>query len=301
MTAAVLAATRRLGTLRPWPLERARFVLGAVAAAIGGAQLVASLAQWVAADAAVAAALQATALTAAATGLGAAPVLAARRLAPVARITALGFGAGVMLAAAILALLVPAYETALTRAGSGIVAAVSVTAALAAGAAALYLLDRALPHRHLDAPHAPRAAAGERGAALVAIAIALHNLPEGLAVGAAAASGAGGALTLGIALQNVPEGLVVAVALVALGATRLAAVGIAFATGLLEPVGGLLGATLATASAAALPWALAGAAGAMLFVVLHEMVPQLRQAGMRPALGALAGIAAMIVLDAAVA
>jgi ZIP family zinc transporter len=77
-------------------------------------------------------------------------------------------------------------------------------------------------------------------------------------------------------------------------------VGVAFATGLLEPVGGLAGATLATASAAALPWALAGAAGAMLFVVLHEMAPQLRQAGMRPALGALAGVAVMITLDAAV-
>jgi ZIP family zinc transporter len=298
MTAAVLNATRRLSALKPWRLEHARFALGAVASAIGAAQLVASLAQWVAANEAVAAALQATALTAAATGLGALPVLAARRFTPALRGAALGFGAGVMLAAAILALLVPAFQSARALAGSG--AAVLVSAALAAGALALALLDRVLPHRHLGAQGTGRAVAGARSATLVAIAIALHNLPEGLAVGAAAASGAGGALTLGIALQNVPEGLVVAVALVALGASRLAAVGVAFATGLLEPVGGLVGAGLATTSAAALPWALAGAAGAMLFVVLHEMAPQLRGAGVRPALGALAGVAAMIVLDAAV-
>lgn len=300
MTAAVLAATRRLSALRPWRLERARFALGAAAAAIGGAHLAAGLAQWIAADEAVAAALRATGFTAAATGLGALPVLAARRFAPAARDALLGFGAGVMLAAALLALLVPAFEAAHALGESGGTAAVLVLVGLVAGALALAALDRALPHRHLDAPDTGRTAAGARSATLVAVAIALHNLPEGLAVGAAAASGTGGALTLGIALQNVPEGLVVAVALVALGATRLAAVGIAFATGLLEPVGGLAGATLATASSAALPWALAGAAGAMLFVVLHEMVPQLRQAGMRPALGALAGVAAMIALDAAV-
>jgi ZIP family zinc transporter len=299
MTAAVLNATRRLSALTPWRFERARFALGAVASAIGAAQLVASLAQWVAANEAVAAALEATALTAAATGLGALPVLAARRLAPAMRGILLGFGAGVMLVAAILALLVPAFQSARALAGGG-GAAVLVSAALAAGALALAMLDRALPHRHLDAQGTGRALAGTRSATLVAIAIALHNLPEGLAVGAAAASGAGGALTLGIALQNVPEGLVVAVALVSLGTSRLAAAGVAFATGLLEPVGGLVGAGLATASAAALPWALAGAAGAMLFVVLHEMVPQLRGAGVRPALGALAGVAAMIALDAAV-
>jgi ZIP family zinc transporter len=97
-----------------------------------------------------------------------------------------------------------------------------------------------------------------------------------------------------------PEGLVVATALASLGVARLAAFGVAFATGLLEPVGGLIGASVAGGSAIALPWTLSAAAGAMLFVVLHEMVPQLRTAGVRPALGATAGIAAMIALDAAV-
>lgn len=299
MTAAVLHATRRLAALRPWRLESARFALGAGAAAIGGVQLLARLAQWVAADEAVAAALQATALTAAATGLGALPVLAVRRFTPALHGAALGFGAGVMVAAAILTLIAPAFEFERALAGGG-AALILVSVALATGALALAALDRLLPHSHLETRRDGRSAAGARSATLVAIAIALHNLPEGLAVGASAASGAGTALTLGIALQNVPEGLVVALALVALGASRLAALGGAFATGLLEPVGGLLGAGLATASAAALPWALAGAAGAMLFVVLHEMVPQLRGAGARPALGALAGIAAMIALGAAV-
>jgi ZIP family zinc transporter len=152
-----------------------------------------------------------------------------------------------------------------------------------------------LPHQHLPAT---RVGSSARSAMLVAVAIALHNLPEGLAVGAATAGGSGSAVTVGIALQNMPEGLVVATALTSLGVARLAAFGVAFATGLLEPVGGLIGASVAGGSAIALPWALSAAAGAMLFVVLHEMLPQLRKTGVRPALGALAGIAAMIALGA---
>lgn len=298
MTAAVLSAARRLGAPAHSGRDAARFALGAAAAALGAAYLVAEGAQWIAASEAAAAALRATALTAAATGLGAAPVLVAQRLAPATRDALLGFGAGVMLVAAVLSLLLPAFASAVSLAGSGASAAALVTAGLAAGALALAALDRALPHRHIGAPGGRT---GARGAALIAIAIALHNLPEGLAVGAMAARGEGVALTLGIALQNLPEGLVVALALLALGATRLAAFGVAFATGLLEPAGGVIGAALAAASTAALPWALAGAAGGMIFVVLHEMAPRLRGGGPRPALAAAAGIAAMIALDLAFA
>jgi ZIP family zinc transporter len=296
MTAAVLAVTRRLsGPGRSWG-DGLRLALGFAIVSAGGAYLAARAMQWVAGNEAAAAALGATALTAAATGLGALPVLAIRALAEAHRATMLGFSAGIMLAASLLSLVVPAFESATALAGAGGAVAI-VAGGLAAGAAALRWADRSLPHQHLPATLAGSRA---RSAMLVAVAIALHNLPEGLAVGAATASGSGSAVTLGIALQNMPEGLVVATALTSLGIARIAAFGVAFATGLLEPVGGLIGASVAGGAAIALPWALSGAAGAMLFVVLHEMIPQLRHSGSRPVLGAFAGIAAMIALDAAV-
>jgi ZIP family zinc transporter len=303
MTAAVLATSRRLSGLSRSVGKPLRVAVGCCAASAAGVYLAMQAAQWVVGNPAVVAALEATALTAAATGLGALPLLAARRLSAAIRDTMLGFGAGAMLAASGVSLLLPAFASATALSGSATSAATLVAAGLAVGALALALLDRSVPHKHLPAKPARPSTPQVRGATLVAVAIALHNLPEGLAVGASAASGAGTAVTLAIALQNVPEGLVVATALAGLGVARGKAAGVALATGLLEPIGGVLGASLAAGSAAALPWALAAAAGAMLFVVLHEMVPQLHRpaARMRPALGAAAGIAAMILLDAIVA
>lgn len=299
MTAAVLAVTRRpSGARRSWG-DVLRLALGFAAVSVGGASLAASGWRWVAGNEAALAALGATALTAAATGLGALPVLLFRRVSDAGRSAMLGFSAGIMLAAAVLSLIIPAFESATVLAGSGGAVAL-VAAGLAGGAVAIRWADRSLPHQHLPAAPVGRAGSSARGAVLIAVAIALHNLPEGLAVGAATANGSGSAVTLGIALQNMPEGLVVATALASLGIARVAAFGVALATGLLEPVGGLIGASLATASTIALPWALSAAAGAMLFVVLHEMVPQLRGSGARPALAAAAGIAAMIGLDAVV-
>lgn len=299
MTAAVLAVTRRLTGPRRTRVDVLRLALGFAIVAIGGVDPAMRAMQWLAGSEAAVAALGATALTAAATGLGALPVLGVRQVSGAGRATMLGFSAGIMLAAAVLSLLVPALESATALAG-GSSAFALVGVGLAGGALALRWADRALPHLHLPATSVGHPGASARSALLVAVAIALHNLPEGLAVGTASAGGGGGAVTLGIALQNMPEGLVVATALASLGVARLAAFGIAFATGLLEPVGGLIGASLAAGSAVALPWALSAAAGAMLFVVLHEMVPQLRRAGVRPALGAAAGIATMIALDVAV-
>jgi len=299
MTAAVLAVTRRLSGPRRVQGDVLRLALGFAIVSVGGVYLAVRAMQWLAGSQAAVAALEATALTAAATGLGALPVLAVRQVSEAGRATMLGFSAGIMLAAAVLSLLVPAFESATALAGGGGGAAI-VAVGLAGGALALRWADRWLPHQHLPPTPVGRSGSSARSAMLVAVAIALHNLPEGLAVGAASAGGAGGAATLGIALQNMPEGLVVATALASLGVARLAAFGIAFATGLLEPVGGLIGASVAGGSAIALPGALSAAAGAMLFVVLHEMIPQLRRAGVRPALGAATGIAAMIALDAAV-
>ncbi|MBK9782813.1 MAG: ZIP family metal transporter [Betaproteobacteria bacterium] len=129
-------------------------------------------------------------------------------------------------------------------------------------------------------------------------AIALHNLPEGLAVGVAAAAGADHGMTLGIALQNIPEGWIVASAMIALGAAPLRAALIALGTGLVEPVGGLFGVIASSLAGAALPLALAAAAGAMLWVVSHELIPEPGSEAAGTA-GLASGFAIMAVLAAA--
>jgi ZIP family zinc transporter len=294
MTAAI-AAARRIAD-RPLGAGGAlRRAAGLAVLALGAAALAERAWTLVSASPAAAAALEATAITAAATAVGALPVLALARIGATAQQAMLGFGGGVMVAAALVTLLVPAFDAASGLAGHPAWAAMLVASGLVAGGLALAAMDRALPHQHLGGAERKRVA-------LVALAIALHNLPEGLAVGVAAAADGSAAVTLGIALQNVPEGLVVAAALASLGIARGTAVAAAIATGLVEPVGGVAGAVLADASAAALPWALAFAAGAMLFVVAHEIVPALRRddGAVRGALAASAGVVAMTALGAAV-
>jgi len=217
MTPAVLAATRRLSGIRRSGGDALSVALGFGIASAGGVYLAARAMQWVAGTPAAVAALEATAFTAAATGLGALPVLAARRVSPAAGAVLLGFGAGVMLAASLLSLLLPAFESAAALVGSADSAAALVAAGTAAGALALAWVDRSLPHRHL--PAAPAAAPDWRPGAPCSSRSRLRftTCPKGFAVGASTASGAGAALTLGIALQNLPEGFVVATALAALG------------------------------------------------------------------------------------
>jgi ZIP family zinc transporter len=137
-------------------------------------------------------------------------------------------------------------------------------------------IDRRTAHVHID-----DLTAGDRlpDLSLAVAAIALHNLPEGLAVGVAVAAGVDHGMSVGIALQNIPEGWVVASAMLLLGATPLRAVLYALATGLVEPVGGLIGAIASTVAGAALPLALAGAAGAMIWVVMHELLPAALRSG----------------------
>ena len=137
---------------------------------------------------------------------------------------------------------------------------------------------------------------------LFVFAIALHNLPEGLAIGVAYAGtdiARASALTMGIAIQDIPEGLVVAVALVAVGYSRVRAVMLAVATGLLEPVGAVLGASIVEYSILMLPWGLGFAAGAMLFVVSHEIIPESHRKGheVSATVGLLLGFVLMMFLD----
>lgn len=244
-------------------------------------------------------------LTAAgATALGTLPVLFARRLPEVVVDTLLGFGAGVMLAATAFSLIIPGIDAAQQLGSSALQASTTVGFGILIGGFLLLLIDHLLPHEHfVKGPEGVKARSLRR-TWLFVFAICLHNLPEGLAIGVAFggtdAVGAS-ALATGIAIQDVPEGLVVAVALIAVGYSRLSAILIACASGLIEPLGALLGASIVTTSIQLLPWGLALAAGAMLFVISHEIIPESHRKGHeRFATGGLMlGFVLMMVLDTA--
>jgi len=243
----------------------------------------------------IATAVGASTLAGAATGLGAAAIVIMRDLTQRLRAKLIGFSAGVMLAAAVLSLVWPALSIAFAASERGTALAM-VAAAAVAGALAIRAADRLLPHTH------PGLAGEKAKLWLMVVAIALHNIPEGFAVGASYAGGdtLGAATALAIGLQNIPEGLVVAAALAMLGYTAIAAITVATLTGLAEPIGALIGAASAGVADPALPIALAAAGGAMLFVVLHEMIPEAVRLGhLRVAAHAAGvGIVLMIALSA---
>jgi ZIP family zinc transporter len=245
------------------------------------------------------AALAATLFTAFATGAGARPVVFIRQISDAARDSLLGFGAGVMLAASFFSLLGPALESAATVAGSTGGGTLMVAIGLSLGAAVLMAADHWLPHEHFVKGREGGAASQDMGLWLFVIAITLHNVPEGLAVGVAQGSGSGAPLTAGIAIQNMPEGLIVAIALVTLGISRLKAAALALATGMAEPVGGLIGASAVNHVAAMLPMSLAFAAGAMLFVISHEIIPETHRNGNErvATIGLIGGFVLMMLFD----
>ena len=233
------------------------------------------------------------------TALGTLPVLFFRS-APRALMDAMmGFAAGVMVAASCWSLLVPAIETG----GVGV-----ATTGLLAGAAFLFGADQLLPHLH---PEFPDEAVAEgphvawQRSVLLMLAMTLHNFPEGMAVGVSFGGGDLGsavALSIGIGLQNVPEGLAIALPLRYGGMSR----GRAFFWGQLsaavEPVAGVVGAALVLTSAAFLPYGMAAAAGAMLYVVVEELIPETVRSGTPDVatLGFVGGFAVMMALDNAI-
>jgi ZIP family zinc transporter len=233
-----------------------------------------------------------------ATAIGAIPFLAVRRLPARAGDLSLGFSAGVMLAASFFSLILPGLRVAEGLLGSREAATVVVIVALLLGAVAIESAGWVLG---AIVPRLESGVAAHRVWLLV-LAITLHNFPEGMAVGIGFGSAeprAATALAVGIGLQNVPEGLAVASALYAIGFGRMPSVLVAAATGLVEPVGGLLGVTAVAAFAPLLPWGLGFAAGAMIYVISSGIIPEMnRTGGGRPAnAGLMAGLAVMMLLD----
>ncbi len=239
----------------------------------------------------------------AATAFGALPGFWLSRLSQRVEGTALGFAAGMMLAASAFSLVLPGLEAGALVLGSATGGAAIVVIGMAAGGLLMLGLDAFTPHEHdKNGPCGPGHDRCGR-VWLFVFAIALHNLPEGMAVGvgfAAADLSVGVPLTVAIALQNIPEGMAVALALRGTSLGAGAAVAIAAATGALEPLGALLGAALSSGMLLAYPIGLGLAAGAMLFVVSHEVIPETHRHGHQtPAtFGLLAGFALVMVLDA---
>jgi ZIP family zinc transporter len=216
----------------------------------------------------------------------------------------LGFAAGVMLAASFFSLIIPGIEQGQSTGLGRTAAAAIVIAAMLIGAAFVGLINYSAPS--LGALGlSPRDGVDEakhRRIWLFVAAITLHNFPEGLAVGVSFGSGdlkAGYATALGIGLQNIPEGLTVAAALLSIGYSRARALLAALASGLVEPVGGLLGAATVAAVSSLLPWALGFAAGAMIYVVASEIIPHThrKDGDWIPTMGLMIGLAAMMFLD----
>ena len=267
-------------------------------------------------------ALLATLFTWGVTALGAAAVFVTRQVDKKLLQGMLGFAAGVMIAASFWSLLAPAIEMA---EASGVMPWVPAVVGFLAGGAFLYVFDRLIPHLHLGFPieETEGIKTSWQRSVLLVSAITLHNLPEGLAVGVAFGAVAAGlpsatlagavALAIGIGLQNFPEGLAVSMPLRGEGMTRRRAFFFGQLSGVVEPIAGVLGAAAVLAVRPILPYALAFAAGAMIFVVVEELIPEsqrddepLPASGKLPVgrtdiatLGAMGGFAVMMLLDVA--
>lgn len=226
----------------------------------------------------------------------------------------LGFAAGVMIAASFWSLLAPGIELAEEL---GQVAYITAAVGFLLGGGFLYLVDKVLPHLHLglDTSEAEGIKTTWQRSVLLVLAITLHNIPEGLAVGVAFGAVAAGvgtsatlagaiALAIGIGLQNFPEGAAVSIPLRREGFSRMKAFLYGQASGIVEPIAGVIGAYAVIKIQPLLPYALAFAAGAMIYVVIEELIPeaQREEGGSKTdiaTIGAMLGFAVMMILDVA--
>ena len=236
------------------------------------------------------------------TGVGAIPVLFGRSISRRANDAFLGFAAGVMLAASFFSLILPGLAAAEEMHGSVTIAALIAAGGIVLGALAVAALNEGLPHEHFLKGREGAEAQALARIWLFVLAITIHNFPEGMAVGVGFGGGNvanGLSLATGIGLQNAPEGLAVAVALRANGFSRWRSLGVALATGLVEPVGGLIGVAAVSVAAPVLPWGLIIAAGAMIYIISHEIIPETHRHGHQngATAGLVLGLVLMMLLD----
>ncbi|MCW1246806.1 ZIP family metal transporter [Pseudomonas sp. SAICEU22] len=240
----------------------------------------------------------------AATALGAVMAVVLRDISSRTQDIMLGFAAGMMLAASSFSLILPGIDAAQVICGNQLLAALVVVIGLGLGVLLMIGLDRFVPHEHeLSGRRGPEAKRINR-VWLFVLAITLHNLPEGMAIGVSFANGdfkVGLPLTTAIAIQDIPEGLAIAMALRVTGISTLRAALIAVGSGLMEPLGSVIGLGMSSGVAVAYPISLGLAAGAMIFVVSHEVIPETHRNGHEtPAtLGLMMGFAVMMFLDTA--
>lgn len=258
----------------------------------------------------VLAVLYATLFTWFLTALGASAVFFFKKMNRVVLDGMLGFTGGVMIAASYWSLLSPAIDM---SAGEGFIKVIPASVGFVAGALFLFGLDKALPHLHINFKEQDKEGIKTpwRRTTLLVLAITLHNIPEGLAVGVlfgGVAAGIpeasiAGALTLaiGIGIQNFPEGIAVSMPLRRMGMSRTKSFMYGQASALVEPVAGVVGAVAVAFFTPVLPYALAFAAGAMIFVVVEEVIPETQQDKNTDiaTLGLILGFVVMMMLDVA--
>ena len=220
----------------------------------------------------------------------------------------LGFAAGVMIAASVWSLLIPAIEMAEEQ---GKIGWIPAAGGFILGGLFLYILDKMLPHLHLMSGLTEGLSTQLKKSTLLFLAVTLHNIPEGLAVGLSFALAAreGSSLSLsaalvlaiGIGLQNLPEGAAISLPLRKQGVSSQKAFAFGALSGIVEPIAGVLGAILVGSIISIMPWFLAFAAGAMIYVVVEELIPeaQLGEHSDSGTLGVMIGFLIMMILDIA--
>jgi ZIP family zinc transporter len=255
-------------------------------------------------------ALFATTFTWGVTALGAAGVFLSKEISRKLLDGMLGFAAGVMIAASYWSLLAPSIEI---SASLGVPSYIPPAIGFMAGGIVLWVIDRTLPHLHLNMP--TETAEGVKTtwhrSILLVLAITMHNIPEGMAVGVAFGAAAAGipgaslpaaiALAIGIGIQNFPEGLAISAPLRREGFSRFRSFWYGQLSAVVEPIGAVIGAAAVISMRQILPYALAFAAGAMIFVVIEELIPEAEQ-GQNTDIataGAMLGFTVMMILDVA--
>jgi ZIP family zinc transporter len=219
-----------------------------------------------------------------------------------------GFAAGVMVAASVWSLIIPAIEQSESM---GKLSFLPAFIGVWLGFLFLLGLDKLIPHMHLNSDHPEGAPSPLGKSAMLVLAVALHNLPEGMAVGVVAAGWLTGnesisfagalALSLGIAMQNLPEGAIISMPLKSNGMKRSKAFGYGVISGIVEPIGAVMTILLANLVVPVLPYLLSFSAGAMLYVVVEELIPEMSE-GEHSNIGTIffaVGFTLMMVLDVA--